>query len=152
MPLESAWREFWLNHRPLEPAPPPEWTPGRRRRIAHEIASRWDDVIATRPVKNVLSAGVPDAPEPADLHAALDAARAYLQQPPPAGRIRACPAGGNAVIVRADGDGWSLIGRTSSIAFMLLDTAPNLLHAISWVESSLQDKLVRLASAPSRPG
>jgi hypothetical protein len=78
--------------------------------------------------------------------AALDAARAYLRQPPPVGRIRVYPAGGDAEIVRADGDGWSLVGRTGSVSFMLLDTDPNTLHAIRWRASpSLLAGLLGLA-------
>ena len=77
---------------------------------------------------------------------ALDAARAYLQQAPPAGRIRVYPSGGDGAIVRADGDGWSLVGRTGSVSFMLLDTDPNTLHPIGWRASlSLLDGLLGLA-------
>ena len=53
MSVQSAWREFWANHRPHEPAAPPEWTPGRRRRMAYELAVCWDDIIATLPVDDV---------------------------------------------------------------------------------------------------
>jgi hypothetical protein len=146
MPVQSAWREFWVNHRPPEPAAPPEWTPGRRRRVAYELAARWDDIIATLPINDVRFTDDTDVPELAGADAALDAARAYLQQPPPAGRIRIYPAGGDATIVRADGDGWSLVGRTGSVSFMLLDTDPNTLHAIGWKASpSLLDELSHLA-------
>jgi hypothetical protein len=44
MPVQSAWREFWFSHRPPEPAAPPEWIPGRRRRMAYEIAVQWGRV------------------------------------------------------------------------------------------------------------
>jgi hypothetical protein len=146
MPVQSAWREFWVNHRPPEPAPPPEWTPGRRRRMAYELAARWDDIIVTLPIDDVRFTDDQDVPELAGVDAALDAARAYLQQPPPAGRIRVYPAGGDEAIVRADGDGWSLVGRTSSVSFMLLDTDPNILHTIGWRASpSLLDRLSSLA-------
>jgi hypothetical protein len=145
MPVQSAWREFWANHRPPGPAPPQGWTPGRRRRMAYEIAARWDDFIAAHPVDDVLFTDDLDVPELAGVDAALDAARAYLQQPPPAGRIRVYPAGGDAAIVRADGDGWSLVGRTCSVSFMLLDTDPNILHVIGWRASpSLLDGLLGL--------
>jgi hypothetical protein len=146
MPVQSAWREFWVNHRPPEPAAPPEWTPGRRRRMAYEIAAQWDDFMAAHPVDDILFTDDPDVPELAGVDAALEAARAYLRQPPPAGRIRVCRAGGDAAIVRADGDGWSLVGRTGSVSFMLLDTDPNILHAIGWRASpSLLDGLSGLA-------
>ena len=87
------------------------------------------------------------------MSAALDAADAYLQQPPPAGRIRVYPAGGSSAIIRADGDGWSLVGRTGSVSFMLLDTDPGILHPIGWKTSpSLLDGLAGLAPGPSRAG
>jgi hypothetical protein len=145
MTVQSAWREFWANHRPPEPAAPREWTPGRRRRMAYEIAAGWDAFIVAHPVDDILVTDDTDVPEFAGVHAALEAARAYLRQPPPAGRIRVYPAGGDAAIVRADGDGWSLVGRTGSVSFMLLDTDPNILHAIGWRASpSLLDGLLGL--------
>jgi hypothetical protein len=146
MPVQSAWREFWANHRPPEPAARPEWTPGRRRRMAYEIAAQWDAFIAAHPVDDIPFTDDRDVPELAGVDAALDAVCAYLRQPPPAGGIRIYPAGGDAAIVRADGDGWSLVGRTGSVSFMLLDTDPNILHAIGWRASpSLLDGLSGLA-------
>jgi hypothetical protein len=147
MPVQSAWREFWANHRPPEPADPPEWTPGRRRRMAYEIAVGWDAFTAANPVDEILYTDDPDVPEHAGADAALEAARAYLRQPPPAGRIRVYPAVGGGAIVRADGDGWSLVGRTGSVAFMLLDTDPYTARAISWKSSpSFLEKLSDLAA------
>lgn len=83
MPVQSAWREFWANHRPPEPAAPAEWTPGRRRRMAYEIAAGWDALIAAHPVDDILFTDDPAVPELAGVDAALDAARACLQQPRP---------------------------------------------------------------------
>jgi hypothetical protein len=55
------------------------------------------------------------------------------------------------VIVRVDGDGWSLVGRTGSVSFMLLDNASSILHAIGWKASpSLLEQLSGLAPGPSR--
>lgn len=130
MPVQSAWREFWGNHRPPEPAPQPDWTPGRRRRIAYEMALGWDAFASAHPVDGVPGADDPGDGVPGPAGTALDAVRSYLRQPPPAGRVRVYPVGDGASVVRADGDGWSLVGRTGTIAFILTDTAPYALHAI----------------------
>jgi hypothetical protein len=49
----------------------------------------------------------------------LAAAEEYVRNPPPPGRVRAAYGA-----VRADGPGWSLVGRTDDMAFVLLDDAP----------------------------
>ncbi|WP_328864247.1 hypothetical protein [Streptomyces sp. NBC_00304] len=55
---------------------------------------------------------------------ALAEARAYLDAPPPPGRIRSSFAPGDARTIRADGPGWSMVGRTDDMAFLLLDEMP----------------------------
>ncbi|MFG3138843.1 hypothetical protein ACGFZA_21820 [Streptomyces sp. NPDC048211] len=55
---------------------------------------------------------------------ALADAHAYLDTPPPPGRIRSSFAPGDARMIRADGPGWSMVARTDDIAFMLLDEVP----------------------------
>ncbi|MGW2911111.1 hypothetical protein ACWC9X_11730 [Streptomyces asoensis] len=50
--------------------------------------------------------------------------RAYVDSPPPLGRVRSSFAPGDARTLRADGPGWSLVARTDDIAFVLLDDAP----------------------------
>ncbi|WP_128378029.1 hypothetical protein [Streptomyces cavernae] len=50
--------------------------------------------------------------------------RAYLETPPPLGRIRSSFAPGDARTLRADGPGWSMVARTDDIAFVLLDEEP----------------------------
>ncbi|NJP52954.1 hypothetical protein HCJ93_23520 [Streptomyces sp. SBST2-5] len=55
----------------------------------------------------------------------LAEARAYIDAPPPLGRIRSSFAPGGARTLRADGPGWSLVARTDDIAFVLLDDEPN---------------------------
>ncbi|MEU2246747.1 hypothetical protein [Streptomyces sp. NPDC019224] len=55
---------------------------------------------------------------------ALASARAYLDDPPPPGRVRSSFAAGDARLIRADGPGWSMVARTDDIAFLLLDEVP----------------------------
>ncbi|WP_330456326.1 hypothetical protein OIB37_05180 [Streptomyces sp. NBC_00820] len=50
--------------------------------------------------------------------------RAYLDSPPPLGRVRSSFAPGDARTLRADGPGWSMVARTDDIAFVLLDEEP----------------------------
>ncbi|MFD8999510.1 hypothetical protein ACFV0T_00735 [Streptomyces sp. NPDC059582] len=54
----------------------------------------------------------------------LAEARAYVESPPPLGRVRSSFASGDARTLRADGPGWSLVARTDDIAFVLLDEEP----------------------------
>ncbi|MBQ0826695.1 hypothetical protein [Streptomyces tagetis] len=54
----------------------------------------------------------------------LAEARAYVDTPPPLGRVRSSFAPGEARTLRADGPGWSLVARTDDIAFVLLDEEP----------------------------
>lgn len=54
----------------------------------------------------------------------LAEARAYIDTPPPLGRVRSSFATGDARTLRADGPGWSLVARTDDIAFILLDEEP----------------------------
>ncbi|MEU1471382.1 hypothetical protein ABZ434_24575 [Streptomyces sp. NPDC005761] len=55
---------------------------------------------------------------------ALAEAHAYLDTPPPPGRVRSSFAPGDARMIRADGPGWSMVARTDDIAFLLLDEVP----------------------------
>ncbi|MFJ9627166.1 hypothetical protein ACIRU8_05610 [Streptomyces sp. NPDC101175] len=54
----------------------------------------------------------------------LTEARAYVDAPPPLGRVRSSFAPGEARTLRADGPGWSMVARTDDIAFVLLDEEP----------------------------
>ncbi len=54
----------------------------------------------------------------------LAEARAYVDSPPPLGRVRSSFAPGDARTLRADGPGWSMVARTDDIAFVLLDERP----------------------------
>ncbi|MCG7529511.1 hypothetical protein MHW47_34395, partial [Streptomyces sp. OfavH-34-F] len=55
---------------------------------------------------------------------ALAEARAYVDDPPPPGRVRSSFAPGDARMIRADGPGWSMVARTDDIALLLLDEVP----------------------------
>ncbi|MET7685029.1 hypothetical protein [Streptomyces sp. NPDC005423] len=54
----------------------------------------------------------------------LTEARAYVDTPPPLGRVRSSFAPGDARTLRADGPGWSMVARTDDMAFVLLDDEP----------------------------
>ncbi|MFG2659445.1 hypothetical protein [Streptomyces sp. NPDC048425] len=54
----------------------------------------------------------------------LSEMRAYVESPPPLGRVRSAFASGDARTLRADGPGWSMVARTDDIAFVLLDDEP----------------------------
>jgi hypothetical protein len=60
----------------------------------------------------------------AGIRRVLAEARAYVETPPPLGRVRSSFAPGDARTLRADGPGWSMVARTDDIAFVLLDEAP----------------------------
>ncbi|MEU1516429.1 hypothetical protein ABZ490_30540 [Streptomyces sp. NPDC005811] len=59
-----------------------------------------------------------------DIRRVLAEARAYVETPPPPGRVRSSFAPGDARTLRADGPGWSLVARTDDIAFLLFDARP----------------------------
>ncbi|MGV9426871.1 hypothetical protein ACWDO7_21635 [Streptomyces sp. NPDC003656] len=125
----------------MEPLVPPDatvWGPAQRRLGADEIALQW----ATW--RNKLTGGVfaasNDSAEEAEsappaeerkpksghpgVRRVLAEARAYLDSPPPLGRVRSAFAPGDARTLRADGPGWSIVARTDDIAFVLLDEKP----------------------------
>jgi len=60
----------------------------------------------------------------AGIRRVLAEARAYVETPPPLGRVRSSFAPGDARTLRADGPGWSMVARTDDIAFVLLDESP----------------------------
>ncbi|MCG7207570.1 MULTISPECIES: hypothetical protein [Streptomyces] len=139
---------------PHDPAPdvadraaltPPDtstWGPAQRRLGADEIALQWaiwrEQIGADffpAPAAGAAQAAE-ETPEkaPEDAGAApkghlgirrvLAEARAYVDAPPPLGRVRSSFAPGDARTLRADGPGWSLVARTDDIAFVLLDEEP----------------------------
>jgi len=134
---------------PLAPPDTSRWGPAQRRLGADEIALQWavwreqiDDAAFPTPdgasedgQKAAEGAEKEDAQAAAGEQAAgqprhggvrrvLAEARAYVDAPPPLGRVRSSFAPGDARTLRADGPGWSLVARTDDIAFVLLDAEP----------------------------
>ncbi|MEU3345904.1 hypothetical protein ABZ723_13040 [Streptomyces sp. NPDC006700] len=136
---------------PLSPPDTGVWGPAQRRLGADEIALQWavwreqlDDVEFLAPADSARAADGDDPSsasahgtgEPADgtggsaspshsgIRRVLAEARAYVDAPPPLGRVRSSFAPGDARTLRADGPGWSMVARTDDIAFVLLDDEP----------------------------
>lgn len=114
--------EQGVGHDVLVPPDTEEWGPAQRRLGADEIALQWatwreqvDDEV------EFVEAG--ERPNES-VRRVLDQVRAYLDDPPPPGRIRSAFASGDARTLRADGPGWSMVARTDDIAFLLLDEEP----------------------------
>ncbi len=134
---------------PLTPPDTSVWGPAQRRLGADEIAlqwAMWRDQIADTDFATP-GGGAADATEgpvtgeregagaePGEkgevqgghtgIRRVLSEARAYVDSPPPLGRVRSSFAPGDARTLRADGPGWSLVARTDDIAFVLLDDEP----------------------------
>ncbi|MET9831398.1 hypothetical protein ABZ078_19320 [Streptomyces sp. NPDC006385] len=135
---------------PLAPPDTSVWGPAQRRLGADEIALQWatwreqlDDADFATPggVSDTAAADTDDSggeregeDEDAEkgrgpgghsgIRRVLAEARAYVETPPPLGRVRSSFAPGDARTLRADGPGWSLVARTDDIAFVLLDDEP----------------------------
>jgi hypothetical protein len=137
----------------LSPPDTTTWGPAQRRLGADEIALQWavwreqvDDADFQSPEAKPVEAaddsdeaekpdetGKPDdvqrpdevqQPRHSGLRRVLAEARAYVDTPPPLGRVRSSFAPGDARTLRADGPGWSLVARTDDMAFVLLDDEP----------------------------
>ncbi|MEV6667471.1 hypothetical protein ACFY2D_14880 [Streptomyces nigra] len=130
---------------PLTPPDTSVWGPAQRRLGADEIALQWamwreqigDDDFAA---PGTAAASSEDAEDGEDergekgkaaaqgghsgIRRVLAEARAYVDSPPPLGRVRSSFASGDARTLRADGPGWSMVARTDDIAFVLLDDEP----------------------------
>ncbi|MHC3467786.1 hypothetical protein ACYF6T_03640 [Streptomyces sp. 7R007] len=131
---------------PLSPPDTTRWGPAQRRLGADEIALQWalwreqiDDSTFDGPQGAEGANGAEKAEEAAGdgggdrkpasggnskIRRVLAEARAYVETPPPLGRVRSSFAPGDARTLRADGPGWSLVARTDDIAFVLLDEEP----------------------------
>ena len=135
---------------PLSPPDTGIWGPAQRRLGADEIALQWaawreqinDEEFTTsgpsakaaeasRQSRETEETGEPlveggNVPHSGHrgVRRVLAEARAYVDSPPPLGRVRSSFAPGDARTLRADGPGWSLVARTDDIAFVLLDDEP----------------------------
>jgi hypothetical protein len=138
---------------PLAPPDTTTWGPAQRRLGADEIALQWaiwreqiDDTAFRSPDGGNPGTATDDgSPEAtggtgkaegtgeaekdgptghAGIRRVLAEARAYVDAPPPLGRVRSSFAPGDARTLRADGPGWSIVARTDDIAFVLLDDEP----------------------------
>ncbi|MFF3414665.1 hypothetical protein ACFYW9_08170 [Streptomyces sp. NPDC002698] len=130
---------------PLSPPDTTSWGPAQRRLGADEIALQWamwrdqidDSEFAPSEGAETASGDAQDSQDGdgkegedkkgvnrAGIRRVLAEARAYVDTPPPLGRVRSSFATGDARTLRADGPGWSLVARTDDIAFVLLDEEP----------------------------
>ncbi|MCX3062606.1 hypothetical protein [Streptomyces beihaiensis] len=128
---------------PLTPPDTETWGAAQRRLGADEIALQWaawrdqvdDSQFATgpggAPEGSTDAQAAPDGTAPGGrggqhqgIQRVLAEARAYVETPPPLGRVRSAFASGEARTLRADGPGWSMVARTDDIAFVLLDDEP----------------------------
>ncbi|KOV57159.1 hypothetical protein [Streptomyces sp. MMG1121] len=131
----------------LSPPDTSTWGPAQRRLGADEIALQWaawreqindeefsargESAKATGPSPQggeteKTASGSGDTPHAGHrgVRRVLAEARAYVDSPPPLGRVRSSFAPGDARTLRADGPGWSMVARTDDIAFVLLDEEP----------------------------
>ncbi|MEU1086197.1 hypothetical protein ACFYPN_23390 [Streptomyces sp. NPDC005576] len=128
----------------LTPPSDSDWGPEQRRMGADEIARRWDswreqvNAVGTAPHGPGAAASLaPGSPDEGDreerppetrghpgVRKVMEEAHAYLDSPPPPGRIRSSFASADARTLRVDGPGWSLAARTDDMAFVLLDEEP----------------------------
>ncbi|WP_405806946.1 hypothetical protein [Streptomyces sp. NBC_01187] len=106
----------------LSPPDTSRWGPAQRRLGADEIALQWAQwrEQAEADVEFVETGEELDG----EVRRVLEEVWAYIETPPPPGRIRSAFASGEARTLRADGPGWSVVARTDDIAFVLLDGAP----------------------------
>ncbi|WP_436996254.1 hypothetical protein [Streptomyces sp. enrichment culture] len=132
---------------PLTPPDEARWGPAQRRLGADGIALQWAAWREQLGDDDFPSAGaegrtVPAVPPQGDgtggaapgedgglgphtvVRRVLAEAGAYLEDPPPPGRVRSTFAPGGARTLRVDGPGWSLVARTDDIAFVLVDELP----------------------------
>ncbi|MDX3692582.1 hypothetical protein PV726_19985 [Streptomyces europaeiscabiei] len=130
---------------PLSPPDTGTWGPAQRRLGADEIALQWarwreqiddsafagQDGASRSATGDASEAGAATNSGEGDrvvprtgIRRVLAEARAYVESPPPLGRVRSSFAPGDARTLRADGPGWSLVARTDDIAFVLLDDEP----------------------------
>lgn len=107
----------------LKPPDGSSWNAAQRRLGADEIALQWAQYRAQ--VEDDVTFVEPGDKPNESVARVLREAEAYIEDPPPPGRVRSAYATDGARTLRADGPGWSLVARTDDIAFVLLDDEPN---------------------------
>ncbi|GAA3151528.1 hypothetical protein GCM10010521_43960 [Streptomyces rameus] len=130
-PAETAGRPA------LSPPDTDSWGPAQRRLGADEIALQWaswreqiDNAFFSAEGRGKDTGSAPEGRDGTEsgglssVRRVLAEARAYVDSPPPLGRVRSSFAPGDARTLRADGPGWSIVARTDDIAFVLLDDKP----------------------------
>jgi hypothetical protein len=155
---------------PLSPPDTSIWGPAQRRLGADEIALQWaawreqindeefrrpdGDAATEKPSQgdDEPAKGGDGGSEPrSGIQRVLAEARAYVDTPPPLGRVRSSFAPGGARTLRADGPGWSMVARTDDIALVLLDEKPGEILPVGRGPElpGLLDALDKMAVRPS---
>ncbi|MCB5168394.1 hypothetical protein LG634_26670 [Streptomyces bambusae] len=134
---------------PLAPPRADVWGAAQRRMGADEIAEQWtawrEQYVAPA------AEGASGGPGHPGVRRVLDEAHAYVQNPPPVGRIRSAFASGEARTLRVDGPGWSMVARTDDMAFVLLDDEPGQVRPVGRGPElpGLLDSLDKIAVRPA---
>ncbi|UXX92307.1 hypothetical protein N7U49_08000 [Streptomyces sp. AD2-2] len=109
-----------------QPADESENAAGSREANEPGKADQTDQPEETSSADTGADSSPTEGPQPSHsgVRRVLTEIRAYIDAPPPLGRVRSSFAPGDARTLRADGPGWSLVARTDDIAFVLLDDEP----------------------------
>ncbi|WP_274564584.1 hypothetical protein [Streptomyces spiramyceticus] len=106
----------------LAPPDTEQWGPAQRRLGADEIALQW--AAWREQIDDEETFVAPGGKPHTGVRRVIEELHAYVESPPPPGRVRSAFASGEARTLRADGPGWSMVARTDDIAFVLLDDEP----------------------------
>ncbi|MFE0778347.1 hypothetical protein [Streptomyces sp. NPDC058861] len=156
---------------PLAPPSGDAWGPAQRRLGADQVALHWtawrsrmgdDGTYAEGAEGTGTAEGPGGAPagaagsDPYDgVRRVLDELHAYLEEPPPLGRVRSAPdAEAGTRLLRADGPGWSFVAKADDMAFVLLDEVPREVLPVARGERlpALLEALDAMAVRPARAG
>jgi hypothetical protein len=142
MPVQAAWRQFWVSHGPARPHAQPQapasagrvyvsrdgWSPGHRRRLARELADDWSASAPVTPLRDE-DLDVDLRPYRDDLQPliarSLDEAWSWASAAtPPPGAVTSRRVYHAARLITGSGRGWSLVARTDGPAVLLHDQVP----------------------------
>ncbi|MEX5709932.1 hypothetical protein AB1484_16855 [Parafrankia sp. FMc6] len=162
---------------PALTAPPARWEGSGRRRAAHKVAedlsdtrsaidrefelADWGAADPTPPPRyvDVHLGRVRDARHPAAIHTLAELGRLAATDHPSPGSVTAARAAGGGRLIRAGGEGWSLVANTADPiqAFLLVDDLPDVAIDVAGADGMrlLLDSLTATATAaraaPRRP-